>query len=256
MKFVTITVNGESKTMVQSSDGTWAVTNSAPSMPGVYPVELTLTTDNGNDIKITSDDYNLANSLLLIVNGGDTVYGKQMLNYYPDIIKVITEFKELMRTEGFEIDLLHREFNRRYDDAYLHSMGEERVSEWEKQLGIKVLSTDTLEQRRDDVIAKFAGSSKLNTATIQNIVKTYTNGEAVSKFENGVLTVEIKPPAHNKDFKFSAVENELRKRIPAHIGLNVIRDYATWGDITTNFKSWNTVASMDDWSHLAAYVAP
>lgn len=256
MKFVTVTVNGQTKTMTQNSDGSWVVTNTAPTIPGAYPVELTLTTDSGNNVTITSDDPNLAKSLLLIVNGGNTVYGQQMLDYYPEIIKVIVEFQALMWTEGFEFDVLHSEFDLKFNDAYLHLMNEERISEWEKVLNITPLATDTLENRRDDIIAKFRGVNKLNTSAIANVVDVYTKGTASSRFENGVLIVEIKPPAHNKDFKFSAIENELKRRVPAHISLRVIRDYATWGDVKSNFQSWDTVATLDDWISLKAYVSP
>ena len=256
MKFVTITVNGQTKTMVETSDGVWEVTNTSPSIPGVYPVELTLTTDSGNQITVTSDDPYLAKSLLLIVSGGNTVSGQRMLDYYPNIIKVITEFQALMWTEGFEFDQLNSEFDVKYNDAYLYTMGEDRISEWEKALKITPLSTDTLEQRRDNIIAKFRGGNKLNTKAIADIVQAYTNGSATSHFENGVLTVEVKPPKGNKDFKFYAIENELKKRVPAHIELNVIRDYSTWNDVMTNFRSWETVAALEDWTSLKAYIAP
>lgn len=256
MKYVTITVNNQTTSLQETSDGTWQVVNTAPTVPGEYPVTLTFTKDSGYAVSITSNDSGLANSLLLIVMGSETEHGQQMLDYYPEIIKVITEFQALMRTEGFEIDLLHDNLDFVYDDAFLNTMSESRVMEWEESLNINPLSTDSLEQRRDDVIAKLRGTNKLNTQSIAEIVQAYTQGTCTSHLEDGVLTVEIKPPAENKEFRFSAIEAELSKRIPAHIKLNVIRDYATWGDIKTNFSSWTAISERDDWFDVKAYVAP
>ena len=256
MKFVEVTVDGKKYTLYKNSNDDWVVTNRAPKTVGEYPVTVTITQDNGKVIVLNGDDPNLQDMLTLFVTQGVTISGKRMLDYYPYIIKIIEDFQALMFAEGFEIDFATSEFDFAINDAYLTTMSESRVSEWEKALGITPLSTDTIQQRRDVIISKFRGGSKLNTESISSIVKAFTNGDAISSFKDGVLKVEVRPPLENKEFKFSDVENALRIRIPAHIQLNVVRDYATWDDVKSNYASWNSVYSLNNWNELKAYLPP
>jgi hypothetical protein len=79
----------------------------------------------------------------------------------------------------------------------------------------------------------------------------FTGGTANSWFKDGVLYVEITPPPGNKSYKFSNVEQELRHKIPAHLELNVSRNYnlwkeilevyPTWQDVMNNFETWGDV---------------
>lgn len=256
MKIVNVTVNGKTYKLYQTDSNGWSMTQRAPTVAGEYPVTVTFTQENGKVIVMDGADPDLAEMLTLFVINGTTISGKRMLEYYPPIIQVITEFQALMLTEGFEFDFLASDVQLAFNDAYLTTMSEDRIKEWEQSLGITPLSTDTLENRRDLIISKFRGGSKLNTESIASIVNAFTQGTATSSFSNGTLTVEIRPPEENKSYKFSDVEKALSIKVPAHILLNVIRDYATWGDIKANFTSWETVKALDSWNDLATYLPP
>lgn len=181
----------------------------------------------------------------------------RMLSYYPDVIKSLLEFQALMAAEGAEIDAIKAELENVLDDAYLQTMRLDRIQQWEKALGLAVEATDTIEDRRDAIIARLRVSGKLNTAMISNIVGAFTNGStAVSYIKDGVLHVKINPPANNKQYKFANVERELLLRIPAHLGLSVTRNYATWGEIKDNFATWSKIAEGNTWEDLLLYISP
>ena len=166
---------------------------------------------------------------------------ERMLNYYPDVIKRVLEYQALIGGEGVEVDTLKNEISILVDEAYLLTMGENRVIEWEQALGIPHDSGNSLEDRREVIVARIRAQGKLNTATINAIVNAFTGGTAISYFENSTIYVKITPPPGNKQYKFENVERELRKKKPAHLDLVVTRNYATWGEVNTNHANWGEV---------------
>lgn len=160
-------------------------------------------------------------------------YTERMLNYYPEAIKAILEFQAIIDSEAPEVQSGNASIQRVIDDAYLHTMSEERIIQWEKVLGIKVRDGEgkELKHRRDTVIARIRGQGKLNTKKINEIVEVFTEGTATSWVKNRTLYVEVTPPPDNKNFVFENLEQELKRKIPAHFGFKVKRNYFTWGQV-------------------------
>ena len=147
------------------------------------------------------------------------------------------------------------------DDAFLEKMGEARISEWEEGLGLSYSTDDTLTDRRDAIIGRIRGGYKLNRKSIQNIVNAFTGGSANSWFADSCINVEIYPPPNGEQYKFSNVERELLRRIPAHLNLKVFRGYSTWQDIhdikdiNENYISWNDLTSLfTDWEGVKLFL--
>ena len=179
------------------------------------------------------------------------MYKTRMNSYYPNVIQSIKEFKSIVDGEYPEFDLLAESKARITEDAYLLTMGEERVAQWEKILGIRPIEGSSVSDRRETVIARIRGQGKLNTALINSIVAVFTGGTANSWVKDSILYVEITPPPNNKAFQFANVEQELSIKVPAHLGFKVSlnsydwgeikREYATWQDIKDGFDTWQEV---------------
>ena len=178
------------------------------------------------------------------------MYRQRMNSYYPQVIRQIEEFKAIIDAEYPEFDDLSVANDRITQDAYLLTMTEDRIIEWEKILGIKPIAGSTVDDRRDTIIARIRGQGKLNTELINSIVKTFTGGTAISWVENSTLYVEITPPPNNKQYQFANVEQEIGKKIPAHLNFQISRNYYTWGDINDHHTDWqevyDTLATWDD----------
>lgn len=180
-------------------------------------------------------------------------YKARMYGYYPTVITDIEEFKAILDAEYPEISAIVAAKDRIAENAYLVSMDAERLEQWEHALGITPLEDSTLEDRRETIMARIKSHSKLNTATIESIVKTFTGGEAKSTITNSVLTVEIKPPKDGKEFRIENVTQEIQRLIPAHLGFNIKQSYVTWGDVKNKHASWNTIkTSYADWAAVKA----
>lgn len=256
MKYVQITVDGVTYTLQQKSNGEWAVTNRAPYIAGEYPITVTVTTEAGQKVIVDVDDPELLHALMLIVTEGTTVSGERMKSYWPEAISRILEFQAIAKVEGFEVDFLKNDIELLVNEAYLTTMTEERATAWEKALGIKPSSDESLQDRRDTIIARIRGQGKLNTALINSIVGAFTGGTAESYIKDSVLYVKITPPPENKQYKFTNVVQELSKKTPAHLGISVTRNYATWEEVTQNYTDWNTIKQLESWTDLMIWIAP
>ena len=178
-----------------------------------------------------------------------------MINYYPQVISCIQEFKAIIKSEYPEIEAVNEGKDRVTNDAYLLTMTEDRIVSWEKILGIAPLADSTLDDRRDTIIARIRGQGKLNTELINSIVNAFTGGKANSWIEDSVLYVEITPPPNNKQYKFANVEQELSKKVPAHLGFKVKRNEYEWSEIQTAYSTWQDVkAGFDTWQDVYLYV--
>lgn len=187
------------------------------------------------------------------------LYEQRMLGYYPRVISSLLEFQAIINGEAPEFHTLDAEQNMTLANAYLLTMQEPRIAEWEQALGIKPLSTSTVDQRRDTVIARIRGQGKLNTTLINSIVNAFTGGIAESWVENSCLYVVITPPPDNKSFQFEDVKQELKKKVPAHLGISIQRNYFTWNDILNasndRQRTWGDVnTEFDDWNAVYLYV--
>lgn len=179
------------------------------------------------------------------------MYQERMLGYYPQVIRAISEFKAIVNGEYPEIEDLAISQELVLNDAYLLTMGEDRVIQWENALGIQPMEGSSVSDRRETIMARIRAQGKLNTATINSIVNAFTNGTANSWVEGNILYVEITPPRGNKQFKFENVEQELKRKIPAHLGFNVSRNYLTWGEVTQKYSTWGDVKNnFDTWDDV------
>lgn len=179
------------------------------------------------------------------------MYRKRMNDYYPQVIQSIVDYQAIIDAEYPEIEALAEGRDRVLNDAYLLTMGEERITEWEAVLGIKPLADSSIEDRRETIIARIRGQGKLNTSLINSIVKTFTGGTANSWIENSTLYIEITPPPENKSFKFANVEQELSRKVPAHLGFNVSRSYREWVDVVNTYATWQDVKeTFETWNDV------
>ena len=183
------------------------------------------------------------------------MYRERMNSYYPQVIQRIVDFQAIINAEYPEFEDLSSGVTRTTNDAYLSTMTEERVEQCDRILGIAPIKDSSISDRRETILARIRGQGKLNTSLINSIVNAFTGGTANSWVEDGVLYVEITPPPDNKQFQFNNVEQELKNKVPAHLGLNVSRNYFTWSDINNTFGTWGaTQEALTTWKDVFLFV--
>jgi hypothetical protein len=187
-------------------------------------------------------------------------YNAQMLNRYPEIVKAIKDFQAMIKVQSFEVDEMHEELVKILTNAYITTADEATINKWEKFLGITPLEQgdDDIEtwlaDRRETILARLYFTEKLNTKSIADVVKIFTGGETRSYFKDGVIYVLISPPRGGKKYKFENVEQELQKKTPAHLILNVRQNYRTWGQVKDTHTTWSGVSNVTDWGEVCYIV--
>lgn len=169
------------------------------------------------------------------------MYRERMNSYYPQVIQAIAEFNSIIDGEYPEFEEISLKKERITTDAYLLTMTEDRIKQWEKVFGITPYKNSTVEDRREVIIARIRGQGKLNTEMIKSIVSTFTGGSAISWVEDSTLFVKVTPPSGNKQYRFESIEQELSLKIPAHLNLNVSRNYNIWEDVNNTNRHWKEV---------------
>lgn len=189
-------------------------------------------------------------------------YNERMLNRYPEVIKAIREFQVLIKTQSLEVEAMHEELTKLLSNAYISTADEAKITQWEEYLGIapSEQGEDDLETwlsgRKDTILARLYNVEKLNEKAISDIVKIFTGGTAVSYFKNGTVHVIIYPSEKNKIYKFENVERELSKKMPAHLGFRVSRNYYSWLELKEKYGTWGQVYSkFEDWEAVL-YINP
>lgn len=183
------------------------------------------------------------------------MYRERMNSYYPQVIQSILEFQAIIDGEYPEIEGVSDSKNRIIDDAYLTTMSEDRLKQWESMLNIQPIENSSISDRRETVIARIRGQGKLNTELINRIVGAFTGGTANSWVKDGTLYVEITPPPDNKQYQFLNVEQELKNKIPAHLSLRVERNYYTWEEIERTYSTWGDIESnFAKWEDVLLFV--
>lgn len=182
------------------------------------------------------------------------MYYTRMNSYYPEVIRTIQEFKAIIDAQYPEFENLNAAIESITKNAYLSTMEESRIEQWERIFNIKPLESSSLDDRRETIIARIRGQGKLNTALISSIVNAFTGGTANSWVKDGVLYVEITPPPENKQFKFPNVEQELSLKVPAHLGFIVRRNYLEWQEIKKNYSTWGDIKDhFETWEDVCLF---
>ena len=184
------------------------------------------------------------------------MYKERMIGYYPSIIQSIQEFQSIIDSEYPEFEETSNGVNQVTQDAWLTTMSEDRIRQWEEILEITPYPTSTLVDRREVIIARLRGQGKLNTELINSIVATFTGGTAISWIEDSVIHIQVQLPRDNKSFILDNLVQELELKIPAHLGCEITRNYNAWNDVNGKYATWQDVYDYHDTWYDVLYNYP
>ena len=177
-----------------------------------------------------------------------------LINYLPNFLKTIEDYKQLLGSLDIEIKYLNDGIGYIINQASILNADERRIEEWERFL--RITKQGNLYQRKKYIIATLTTVGKLNKTKIEEIVNIYTNGGgAIVEFTNSTIIVKVKPPKDNENYLFPDIERTLSVMKPAHLGLSVVRFYSSWQLIKDDFPTWGHVNKyFKNWNFVRQYV--
>lgn len=154
----------------------------------------------------------------LYPNGLPSAYD-ELKTFYPVFYYDVFEMDAIWRVCGGRLDQVEDDVDSVANCAFVSLMNEEALAKMESFLEIPRDITRSLEDRRKLVASYFLGNGHIGAPEIIEITGAFTEGEVEVALEGGNVYIRIKsdindtPPAD--DYYYI-----LRKKIPAHLGIN------------------------------------
>lgn len=255
-------IDGNIYDLNKGEGDTWSDINQAPDDAGLYPVGVSVS----NEVGQTSYIDNTSSKFNLNVMVRDEVSNNiNLINYIPEYLRDIREFKLIMEGESQKFNELYFIKDKTLDMQFVDYMDIEAITRYENFLGI--IGQGTLEQRRAYIRALYIKGDKLSEFSIKAVVKSITGGKALVKFfggdevlnpnpGQGTLRVQVLSPDPNINYKFDDIIRAIAPYMPAHIKLNLIKYFSTWGDIKQAYTDWQAIKKASNWEELYNYIPP
>lgn len=154
-----------------------------------------------------------------------------ILKYLPPVIGDTYEFKEIAKAENPELNLLWDSTNRVLAEWFLDTMSEYGISRTEKMLGIKPFDTDTLEDRRFRLKARYNHETPYTYRSLRKMLDNLCGGNYKLSLKDFVLDVKIGLSARKQ---FTEIIKLLEKVVPVNIVINASVLYNTH-EVLSNF---------------------
>jgi len=107
---------------------------------------------------------------------------------------------------------------------------------------------ETLEARREELLATMQGYGKISMAYIENLVRSFSGLDAVATIAAGHITVALRAE-YDRTIPGETIRQIILRRIPAHLSVEVIRMFTTWTEMGNNF-TWAQSEAAYTWNML------
>lgn len=167
---------------------------------------------------------------------------KQLMRYLPIYWQDVKEMAVIQDCLGYEIGKLDCNMQEVFEQCFIET-ATWGLEIWEKEFALRSNLLLSTEQRREMLKAKLRGSSTTTKEMIANVAKAFSNGEVHVIEHNEQYYFEIKfvgtrgIPANMVGLK--SILEEIK---PAHLGINYVFTFATWGEVKK--KTWGEIKKL------------
>lgn len=112
-------------------------------------------------------------------------YKEQLLKYSHRLYRLDKFINDLYEAIGEQFDLTQADIEQVVANALISTADLNTVEMYEEQMGIFPKSTQTLEERRFAVLAKWRSNDTCTLSMLQNVCNAWKNGEVSASFADG-----------------------------------------------------------------------
>lgn len=156
---------------------------------------------------------------------------RQLHDYLPHCVRDIRELRAITDAEEMELTAYFGHIEQALRNIFIADADEDGIARFETMLGISPRATDTLEERRFRIQAKFGKQPPYTIRRLRSMLATLCGeGNFSAEIENGsyVLTVKLGVAAARN---FEDVETMLGQVVPQNISFTLAQLYNTHEDI-------------------------
>ncbi len=170
-----------------------------------------------------------------------------LLNYLPKFLQEIEEIKTIMEISEPEVKQIYVEIENILKDLFVLDATENGVIHYEKILSIFPKFTDSLEKRKNDILAIYNRVLPFTYKTlIQKLNSMCGEENYIIDLDYDNFSLYIKLNLEKKDV-YQSVRNMLEDIVPVNIFIKFVLDYNTWGKIS-KFR-WKDI-EVDTWEEI------
>lgn len=167
--------------------------------------------------------------------------------YFPDLLKEIKQFKELAVAENLELGFLSAELENVMNDQFISTALNTGVSRREEMLNIKPMSTDTLQERKFRLMAKYNEDVPYTWRKLEEVLTTLCDETGYRiEYSRGEYSLVVKLELTNKKNEIT-VRDLLERITPVNLLLTVELLYNQWQ--TLEHITWGE-AEVFTWGDL------
>jgi hypothetical protein len=150
---------------------------------------------------------------------------RSLIDYLPQVLQTIREFKALINAEQPEASDLWAAFEDVMDDQFIREATENGISRWEKVLSIVPQATRTLDERRFLILAKINEQAPYSFNALKARLDSLCGAdgyEVTVSNQTYTLTVKVALTAKNS---FGDVSELLQRVVPANMVIDISLKY-------------------------------
>lgn len=170
---------------------------------------------------------------------------ENIVNLLNTIFKKDAIANAIASVTGQKLDNIEIEVNKIYNNLFLTTSDSDGLKNFENELEITFSKNQSLKDRKAIISAKWRGAGTLTLELIQQTVDAYTEEDVIVRFDTVIIldfTNDIGKPDN-----LEALKKQLEEVIPAHLGIEYIFRYRTWGELEP-YKYMNI--ATDTWQNV------
>ena len=136
-----------------------------------------------------------------------------LLSYLPPVLQELEEF-----------NILVKEYQNLLSDQFVHEATENGLSRWEKILSINPKPTDTLEQRRWEILNRLNIKIPYTWTMLKNKLYALYGDSYTIKLISDTYTIQIRVPQELSDSEIRSTYTMLEVIVPANMIIDIQRD--------------------------------
>ncbi len=167
---------------------------------------------------------------------------KELMHYLPTYwqdVKEMVALQDSLGKEAGELDCKEKDVS---SQCFIET-GTWGLELWEKEYGLKTDLSLSYEHRREMIKAKLRGVGTTTKDMIENVARAFSNGAVQVIEHNDEYFFEIKlVGTRGIPANMTGLKSILEEIKPAHLGINYVFTFATWGEVKK--RTWGEIKKL------------
>lgn len=156
-----------------------------------------------------------------------------ILKHYPKVVRQIREIQQIAKAEDIEFDKLKTDTTQTIENMFVHTANEKGVQVFEKILNITPLKTQTLDERKLNILSKI-NQGKVSIDQLESMISEYSSG---ARIIGNQKEFQIEIVTQTDDVDKNALYDIVDEILPLNIWFEISREISIRQKITAELMT-------------------